>query len=113
MVGYDKIVPPEDVLTAELDERVNGKIRAATTERILRDAGFESQVAAAVATIEKPSLPILRSFANRVADAADLTGRATPRLPIVALGCKLWSTKALPQAVIEVGDRARPEGISG
>lgn len=50
MVGYDKIVPPEEVLTAELDERINGKIHTATTERILREAGFESQVAAAVAT---------------------------------------------------------------
>ena len=42
------------MLEAELAERIEQKVRAAITERILREAGFEDQVAAAIAAIEKP-----------------------------------------------------------
>ena len=45
--------------TAELDERIETKVRAAVTERILREAGFEDQVAAAIAAIKKPSAAVL------------------------------------------------------
>ena len=51
---YGKLVPPADVLEAELAERIEKKVRAAVTERILREAGFENQVATAIAAIEKP-----------------------------------------------------------
>jgi len=51
MAGYDKLVPPGDVLTAELNKSVEAKVRAAITERVLREAGFEDQVAAAIAAI--------------------------------------------------------------
>jgi hypothetical protein len=54
MADYDKLVPPEKVISAELDERIEAKIRTAITKRILREAGFEEQVTAAIATIEKP-----------------------------------------------------------
>jgi hypothetical protein len=54
MAAYDKLIPPPDVLKAELDERIERKLRADITERILREAGFEDQVAAAIAAINKP-----------------------------------------------------------
>jgi hypothetical protein len=60
MAGYDKLVPPGDVLTAELDKRIEEKVRAAITQRILREAGFENQVAAAIAAIEWPDLASLQ-----------------------------------------------------
>jgi hypothetical protein len=50
-----KLIPPAEVLTAELDHRIEDKVREAVAERILREAGFEDQVAAAVAAIDKPS----------------------------------------------------------
>jgi hypothetical protein len=59
MAAYDKLIPPADVLEAELDRRVEATVRAAITERILREAGFEDQVAAAIAAVEKPSAAAL------------------------------------------------------
>jgi hypothetical protein len=35
----DKLIPPPKVLTAELDEKLEAKVRAIHTERILREAG--------------------------------------------------------------------------
>jgi len=56
MADYNgKLVPPTDVLEKELAERIERKVRATVTERILREAGFENQVAEAVAAIEKPN----------------------------------------------------------
>ena len=55
MAAYDKLIPPPEVLEKELAERIESKVRATVTERILREAGFENQVAEAVATIEKPN----------------------------------------------------------
>jgi hypothetical protein len=56
MADYNrKLVPPADVLEKELAERIERKVRATVTERILREAGFENQVAEAVAAIEKPN----------------------------------------------------------
>jgi hypothetical protein len=59
MAAYGKLIPPPDVLAAELDERIEAKIRASITERILREAGFEDQVADAIAAIEKPTAAVL------------------------------------------------------
>ena len=36
-----KLVPPPDVLEAELEQRIESKVREAITERILREAGFD------------------------------------------------------------------------
>jgi hypothetical protein len=55
MADYEKLIPPTDVLSVELDQRVKEKIREELTERILREAGFEDQVAAAIAAIKKPA----------------------------------------------------------
>jgi hypothetical protein len=57
--GDGKLIPPPDVLTAELDRRIEDKVRAAVTERILREARVEDQVAAAIAAIIKPGAPAL------------------------------------------------------
>jgi DNA topoisomerase VI subunit B len=54
MADYDKLTPPADVLEAALADRIEDKVRAEVTERILREAGFEDQVTAAIAAIEKP-----------------------------------------------------------
>jgi hypothetical protein len=51
----DKLIPPGDVLESELDKRVEEKVRAAVTERILCEAGLESQVDAVITEIEKPT----------------------------------------------------------
>jgi hypothetical protein len=59
MAAYGKLIPPPDVLEAELDQRVEATVRVAVTERILREAGFEDQVAAAIAAVEKPSAAAL------------------------------------------------------
>jgi hypothetical protein len=61
-----KLIPPSDVLEAELDERVQINVRAAVTERILREAGFEDQVATAIAAIKKPLAADLHAGINRL-----------------------------------------------
>jgi hypothetical protein len=60
MAAYDKLIPPPDVLEAELETRIEGKVRDAIAARILEEAGFEDQVAAAIATIKKPSAAALK-----------------------------------------------------
>jgi hypothetical protein len=54
LVGYDKLIPPGRVLEAELDEKIADKVRASITERVLREANVDAQVASALAEIEKP-----------------------------------------------------------
>jgi hypothetical protein len=55
-----KLIPPDEVLEREFAERIEGKVRDAITDRILREADLEGQVAAAVARIETPSADRLR-----------------------------------------------------
>lgn len=57
--GNGKLIPPGAVLETELAERIEKKVRAAHTERILREAGFERQVADTIAAIKKPSSAVL------------------------------------------------------
>jgi hypothetical protein len=54
-----KLIPPPDVLEAELSKSIEEKIRSAFTERILREARFEDQIAEAIAAIEKPDAAAL------------------------------------------------------
>jgi hypothetical protein len=54
-----KLIPPAEVLTAEYEQRVDAIVRAALTERILREAGFENQVAEAIREIEHPTGEVL------------------------------------------------------
>jgi hypothetical protein len=59
--GVGKLIPPDDVLTAELETRLESKIRAAVTERILREARADEQIAAALAAIARPDATVLKA----------------------------------------------------
>ena len=59
MAGYDKLIPPAEVLDRELADRIEKKVRTALTERILREARLDEQVASAVAAIAKPTTEAL------------------------------------------------------
>jgi len=54
LADYDKLIPPPDILAAELSAGGEKKVRAAVVDRILREANVDAQVAAAVADIETP-----------------------------------------------------------
>src|SRR5262245_25696990 len=60
-LGGGKLIPPGDVLTAELETRLEAKIRAAVTERILREARADEQIAAALASIARPDAAALKA----------------------------------------------------
>jgi hypothetical protein len=55
LASYQKLIPPPDVLDAELLHQIDAKARAQLTARILREAGFEDRVAAAIAATKKPA----------------------------------------------------------
>jgi hypothetical protein len=57
--GIGKLVPPAEVLQAELDQSTEEKVRAILTERILREAGLEDQVKTAIKAIKKPTAAAL------------------------------------------------------
>jgi Topoisomerase 6 subunit A/Spo11, Toprim domain len=59
MADQSKLVPPADVLTSELTERVTEKLQDDIREQILREAGFEERVAEAIAATEKPDAAAL------------------------------------------------------
>jgi hypothetical protein len=59
VADYDKLIPPADVLKAELDHRIEEKVRTAITERILREAGYEQQVAETLKVIKRPTAATL------------------------------------------------------
>jgi hypothetical protein len=52
--GSGKLIPPPDVLEQNLADRIESKVRAAITERILREAKIDDRVAAAIAAIRTP-----------------------------------------------------------
>jgi hypothetical protein len=52
--GNGKLIPPTHVLEQELADRIESKVRAAITERILREARIDDQVAAVIGAIRKP-----------------------------------------------------------
>jgi hypothetical protein len=54
LADCEKLIPPAAVMEGELAERIEVKLRAAITARILREAGLETQVAAAMAAIQQP-----------------------------------------------------------
>jgi Topoisomerase 6 subunit A/Spo11, Toprim domain/Histidine kinase-, DNA gyrase B-, and HSP90-like ATPase len=70
MAEYDKLIPPAEVLKGELTARIAAKIRADVTERILREARLEEQVAAATAAIEKPDAGTLKEGIERLFEQA-------------------------------------------
>jgi hypothetical protein len=52
--GSGKLIPPPNVLEQELADRIKSKVRSAITERILREAKIDDQVADAIAAVTKP-----------------------------------------------------------
>jgi hypothetical protein len=48
------------VLRKQLADRIQDKVRAAITERILKEAGLERQVKAAIAAIDPPDAAALK-----------------------------------------------------
>ena len=86
MAAYDKLIPPPEVLEKPLAERIKEKARAAVTERILREAGFENQVATAIAAIEKPDGAALAegySSKSPIASGATIS-RQKPKNPLLS-----------------------------
>ena len=59
MAGYGKLIPPPEVLAAELAERIEEKLRVDITERILREARLDDQLAERIAAIETPTTAAL------------------------------------------------------
>ena len=57
--GSGKLIPPPEILEAELAERIENKVRANLTAQILREADLEGRTAAALAKIERPSATVL------------------------------------------------------
>ena len=60
-LGIGKLVPPDDVITTELEDRLDEKVRDIVKERILREAGYENQVAKELAEIERPDAAELKT----------------------------------------------------
>ena len=69
MAGYEKLIPPPDVLEAELEARIGKKVRDAVVERILREANVDAQVAAALADIATPDSATLNNGVKQLFDA--------------------------------------------
>ncbi len=64
--GSGKLIPPDDVLEAELAERLENHVRADLTEQILREANLEGRVAATIAAIKTPKAATLAKDAKRL-----------------------------------------------
>jgi hypothetical protein len=69
MAAYEKLIPPSDVLEEELSARIEKKVRDAVTERILREANLDAQVAATLADIETPHSATLNDGIRQLFDA--------------------------------------------
>ena len=61
MEPYKKLVPPDEVIAAELETEINEELRAKIQEQILREGRFEERVAGAKAAIERPDAGELKS----------------------------------------------------
>ena len=59
--GIGKLIPPDDVIEDELEERLEARVRAREMEQILREAGYENQVANALSEIERPDAVALKA----------------------------------------------------
>jgi hypothetical protein len=59
--GEGKLIPPDDVMAKELEDRLDEKVSEIVKERILREAGYENQVAKELAKIERPDAAALKA----------------------------------------------------
>ena len=75
--GAGKLIPPETVLEEDLKARVETKVRAEITERILREAGLDAQVDAAMAALDLPDgAELARGIARLFEEEPDAEWRA-------------------------------------
>ena len=75
--GKGKLIPPADVLEAELARRIDTKVRAALTERILREAGFERQVADTIARSRRRRRQRWRKTSSRCSSGRQIESGVT------------------------------------
>ena len=76
ILGCGKLIPPPAVLEEDLAERIEKKVRAGITERILREADLDAQVGAAVAALELPDgEDLARGIAQLFEDQPDAEWR--------------------------------------
>jgi hypothetical protein len=68
--GDGKLIPPAEVLEAELKEKLEAGLRATITERILREADLEGQVSSAMNAIRRPTGDDLTQGINDMFDHA-------------------------------------------
>jgi hypothetical protein len=59
--GGAKLIPPDNVVAKELEDRLGEKVRDIVMERILREVGYEDQVTKALAEIERPDAAALKA----------------------------------------------------
>jgi hypothetical protein len=64
--GGGKLIPPDTVITAELEGRLADKVRTSVRERVLREAGYEDQVAAALEAIKRADVADLKAGIERL-----------------------------------------------
>jgi hypothetical protein len=77
--GESKLVPPGDVLAAEFERQLEEKVRAVITGQILRDAGFEDQVAARLKSIARPSCGSASVGASKLTQSANCAMKSRRR----------------------------------
>ena len=53
--GEGKLIPPDDVVEQEFEQHLENEMREVVVERILREAGLEEQLAAALGEVTRPS----------------------------------------------------------
>ncbi len=67
--GKGKLVPPSDVLKRRLKEETEARLRASITERVLKEAGFEGQVKAAIRRLRRRMDGRTRTLATAIRKA--------------------------------------------
>ena len=78
--GDGKLIPPGEVLEQELADQIERKVRADITERVLREAGIDDQVAAAIAAIKTPGgAALARDIASCSSASRTPSGATTSR----------------------------------
>jgi hypothetical protein len=84
-----KVIPPAPVLRATLATAVHEELRTTITERILREAEAETQIAAAIEASEATIEAHAAELGELVADALDEDPEEQWREPLVRLGAEI------------------------
>ena len=92
--GNGKLVPPAEVLTNDLSETLELRLHCQMTEQILREAGIEQRVAAALSQIDLPLPEDLRAV---VGHALAEQPAASWRAAIAHMADRLLAAHAGPQ----------------